>query len=431
MTSYYFRCAVIVSTLLFCALADTANAQSGTIRQRRVAGSGAAPSPATNDAPPATPSPTATSTTATPTTAPPANSSGSATPADTARAYSLLQQKQYAAAAKEAKSITTRDPKNSEAWKIAGFAELNLKQYAEAAADLEQALNLQRTAKEEDPNTVDALAQAYVRTEKFDRALPLLVVATTRKNAGNSSAATGAAAAQPDPVMFYYRGLAEYRTGKVDDAERSLGVAVKADPKNAAALFYLGRIAFERNNNDAAIATLNRATQADARSAEAWTLLTYAYLRRAAAAAQAADSAKADQDYLNAARAGESLFRLKPDAAAATLYSQALIGGKQYARAATVLEQSTASAQKPDGSTLYLLGIAYSRTKNFPKAISALERAAAQTPADVNIYRELGYAYEITKQYAKALAAYQKGAQLAPADADFKASVERVQPAAK
>src|SRR5512139_2897233 len=56
--------------------------------------------------------------------------------ADTKHAYLLLEQKQFAAAAKEAKELTVTYPNDPEAWKIAGFAELNLKQYAEAAKDL-------------------------------------------------------------------------------------------------------------------------------------------------------------------------------------------------------------------------------------------------------------------------------------------------------
>jgi Flp pilus assembly protein TadD len=81
--------------------------------------------------------------------------------------------------------------------------------------------------------------------------------------------------------------------------------------------------------------------------------------------------------------------------------------------------------------TFYLLGIAQSRAKNFPKAITALQTAAQKSPQDINIYRELGYAYEITKQYAKALAAYEKGLSLAPGDSDFKEAAERVRPFAK
>ncbi|HEY3582007.1 MAG TPA: tetratricopeptide repeat protein, partial [Pyrinomonadaceae bacterium] len=119
---------------------------------------------------------------------------------DTKHAYLLLEQKQFAEAAKEAKSLAELHPNDSEAWKIAGFAELNLKQYAEAAKDLQKAVELQRSSKQADPPTEDALAQAYVLSEKYQEALPLLVAATTRN------------ASQPDPLMVYYRGVAEYKT---------------------------------------------------------------------------------------------------------------------------------------------------------------------------------------------------------------------------
>ncbi len=334
---------------------------------------------------------------------------------DTTRAYELLQKKQFAAAAKAAKEVTTNFPNDSEAWKIAGFAELNLKQYAEAAVDLEKALSLQRAAKQEDPNTVDALAQAYVLSERFEPALPLLVSATSRSGA------------KPDPTMLYYRGLAEYKTGNVAGAEKTFNSVVKLNPKDSLSLFYLAQLALARNDLDASIAALNRATVNDPGLASAWTLLTSVYLRRAAAST---DVAKANADYLNAVRAGEALIKVRTDVEAITLFGQALIGASQYARAAAALERAVQGADAK-GVTFYLLGVAHSRAKNFPKAITALESAATKTPGDVNVYRELGYAYEVSKQYAKALAAYQKGSSLAPADADFKESIERVQPFAK
>jgi tetratricopeptide (TPR) repeat protein len=335
--------------------------------------------------------------------------------ADTTHAYALLEQKQFAAAAKEAKDLAATHPNDPEAWKIAGFAELNLKQYVDAANDLEKAVELQHRTKQEDPNTESALGQAYVLSEKFQEALPLLVAATTR---------TGA---QPDALMLYYRGIAEYKTGKTADAERSFNAVVKLNPKDSLSLFYLGQIALARNDLDGAIAALNRATVNDSRQASAWTLLTSSYLRRAASST---DASKADTDYLNAVRAGEGLIKVRTDAEAVTLFGQALIGAKQYARAAAALERASTGGDAT-GVTLYLLGVAHSRATNFPKAILALEAAAKKSPDDVNVYRELGYAYEVTKQYVKALSAYQKGAALAPGDSDFKESIERVKPFAK
>ncbi|MFN2596950.1 MAG: tetratricopeptide repeat protein [Pyrinomonadaceae bacterium] len=394
---------LFASALLTLALASAAHAQSGATRPRRVNPQ------TTNQEAAEQPSPTP---------APRAAVTRSALPqsgGDTTHAYTLFQQGQYADAAREAKQIAAANPNNSEAWKLAGFAESGLKQYKEAADDLQRALDLQRAAGETDTPTEDKLAQALALSEQFDRALPLLVVATTR------------AGKPPDATMLYYRGLAEYRTKKLDDAERSFDAAVKADPKNAISLFYLGRIAYERGQADAAIAALNRATVADPRLAQGWQLLTLAYLRRAG---EAGDTPKANENYLNAVRTSDALVRLRADESSASLNAQALIGAKQYARAATVLE-SVAAGDNTQGSTLYLLGFAHNRAKNYPRAIAALERAAAKTPDNAEVFRELGFSYEASKQYAKALAAYQKGAQLAPDDADFKQSIARVAPFAK
>jgi len=334
---------------------------------------------------------------------------------DTSHAFQLLQQKQFAAAAKEAKSLAEQFPNDPETWKIAGFAELNLKQYTEASVDLRKALDLQKLKKQEDPNTADALGQAYVLSEKFEQALPLLSASITR------------AGARPDPVLLYYRGLAEYKTGKPLDAEKTFNAVVKLNPKDSLSLFYLGQIALAKNDFDGAVAALNRATVNDPRLAAAWTLLTSAYLRRAAVTE---DAAKSNADYLSAVRAGEGLIKVRTDAEAVTLFGQALIGAQQFARAAAALERAT-QGPEAKGVAFYLLGVAQSRAKNFPKAIAALETAQSKSPEDVNVYRELGYAYEVTKQYGKALAAYQKGLTLAPGDSDFKEAADRVRPFAK
>ena len=386
------------AALLLCSV--VASAQSGATRPRRVT-----PVQPTGDA--------AASVSATP--AGSRTGASAAGTASVAHAFSLLEQKQYDAALAEAKKLAAADPKNSEAWKIAGYAQFYLKRYAEAAADLERALDLRASAGDKDTKTEDALAQAYFFAEKYEQALPLLVAATTR------------AGARPDANTLYYRAVTEMNLKKTADAERSFGEVLKTDPKNKFALLYIGQLAFGRQDYATAVNMLNRATLADPTFAQGWELLTQAYMYRGRAATA---GAAADADFLSAVRAADSLARVRPDARSALLQGQALIFAKQYVRAVTSLERAAASAQAPD-ETFYLLGYAQVQAQNFPKAITALESAAAKTPDNAEVYRLLGFSYESSKNYAKALVAYERGLQLAPADAYFKESAERVRPFAK
>ena len=157
----------------------------------------------------------------------------------------------------------------------------------------------------------------------------------------------------------------------------------------------------------------------------AWTLLTSSYLRRAATST---DPAKAEADYLSAVRAGEGLIKLRTDAEAITLFGQALIGSKQYARAAERSNARTA-AQDATGVTFYLLAWPI-HARQFPEGDRRVREAAAKkSPDDVNIYRELGYAFEVTSSMRKRW--LRISAALAPSDPDLKESIERVKPFAK
>lgn len=337
---------------------------------------------------------------------------------DMKNAYELYDKKQFDAALKEAKRIIELDKENSEAWKLAGFSEYNLKQYKEASSDLQKALDLQRASKEgEDANTVDLLAQAYARSEQFDKALPLLVKITSKPDA------------KPDAGLLYLLGLSQYRTNKPADAEKSFNAAVKADPKNSAALYYIGLIAFDRNDFSAAIAAFQRTTVADPKMADAWTRLAISYLQRAAVVAEE-DEAKAKADYEGAVSAAEGLTRAKPGTDATALLGQTLVSAGNYQRASIELEKITV-APTAKAEWLYLLGVSYSRLKLFPKAAATLERAGAKNPKDANTFRELGYAYESLKQYAKAVEAYEKGAKAAPDDPFFADRAKQLRPFAK
>jgi predicted Zn-dependent protease len=377
--------------------ASLASAQSGATRPRRV-----------------TPvQPTTDESNATASTTQPASTSSSAS-ASTAHAFSLFQQKRFDAALAEARQVAAADPKNSEAWKLAGFAEIGLKRFTDASEDLRRALDLQRAEGKPDPHTEDALAQAYFFATDYEQALPLLVASTTR------------AGAKPDAATLSYRGIAEMNLKKTEDAERTFNEVLKLDPKNKPALLYLGQMAFARNDYTTAINMLNRATLADPTYAQAWELLAQAYMFRG----RSAQGPAADADYLAAVRATDSLARLRNDDQTAALQGQALFFAKQYDRAAVALERAAASPKAQD-ALFFLLGYSYFQTKNYPKAITALERASQKTPDNADIYRLLGFSYETTKQYAKALAAYEHGQQLVPTDAYFKESADRVRPQVK
>ncbi|HEX7955388.1 MAG TPA: tetratricopeptide repeat protein, partial [Pyrinomonadaceae bacterium] len=279
------------------------SAQSGATRPRRV-----------------TPvQPTADTASATTANTPAAGASGSAT---AAHALALLEQKRYDAALAEARQLAAADPKNSEAWKIAGYAEFYLKHFAEAAENLEKSLELRSASGDKDTKTEDALAQAYFFAEKYEQALPLLVAATTR------------AGAKPDANTLYYRAVAEMNLKRASDAERSFGEVLKADPKNKFALLYLGQFAFGRQDYATAVQMLNRATLADPTFVQGWELLTQAYMYRGRAATA---GAAADADFLSAVRASDSLARVRPDARSALLQGQALVFAKQFPRAVTAL----------------------------------------------------------------------------------------------
>jgi tetratricopeptide (TPR) repeat protein len=383
--------ACATAALLLCSA--LASAQSGATRPRRVT-----PVQPTGEAASAT-TPAATT---------------RAGAGSTAHALSLLEQKKYDAALAEARQLAAADPKNSEAWKIAGYAEFYLKRYPEAAADLERALELRNAAGQKDAKIEDALGQAYFFAEKYEQALPLLVAATTR------------AGAKPDANALYYRAIAEMNLKRTADAERSFGEVLKVDPKNKFALLYLGQLAFGRQDYATAVNMLNRATLADPTFAQGWELLTQAYMYRG----RSGTGAAADADFLSAVRAADSLARLRNDARSALLQGQALVFARQFPKAVAALERAAASPQAPD-ETFYMLGYAHVQSKNFPKAITALEQAAAKTPQNAEVFRLLGFSYESSQQYAKALAAYEKGLQLAPTDAYFKESAERVRPFAK
>ena len=304
-----------------------------------------------------------------------------------------------------------------------------------------------RAANDDQPSR-RAHAETLVREERYAEALPLLVTLT------DEAATSTPPDARTRAHLYALRGLAELRVGKPAAAVASLDRATRLDARNASALFYRARLAYDANELSRAVVLLNRATLVEPRFTDAWRLLAIAYLRRAAdteAGAAATEpaaaaspktirkqdaAASAAADRLSAVRAGDALIRAegsRPTPASVQLHAQTLIAADQFARAALTLEVEIARIEpaQPEPATLYLLGVAHSRTKNYEQAIRRLEQAAARSADDPSIHAELGYAYEVTRAYPAALKAYRRAAELAPDDMELTSAVARVRPLVK
>ncbi len=326
------------------------------------------------------------------------------------QASDLLKDEKFEESARLSETVVEREPNNAEAWKLLGLATYKMQQYEASANILKNAYDLKKLTGETDIEVLKTYAQAFSQTDKSGDALPLLSneTETNEQVKGNAD-------------LWSLRGEIEYKTNKVDSAEKSFKQAGELNPSDAKTHYFLGQIGYEKGDYDSAVNSLNRAYTLDTTNEMALRLLTTSYLSRAT---NRPDSG-AKTDNQAAVNFGEKLVKMKPSSENVALYAQTLFNTQQYPQAAQELEKIV---DLPDvkSISLYQLGVSYSRSKNYPKAISPLERAAQMSPNNVNIFRELGFAYESTKQKSQALAAYRKVLELAPNDEPLKKKVEKL-----
>ncbi|MBI3654566.1 MAG: tetratricopeptide repeat protein [Acidobacteria bacterium] len=232
-----------------------------------------------------------------------------------------------------------------------GFSHYQLKHYDQAIPALTKYLSLSEKLKEKvEPTTRAALGRAYIFTEKYSEAIPVLMAsnAEIKTNANN----------------YYYIGYAHQKLGHTDQA----------------------------------IAALNQGLAIDAKDVDILTLLGDLYL---------AQGNQNPQAFKQAIATGEKLLAIKNDETTWVLLGQAYLLDKQYAKAAPFLDKY-ARAHLDASSAWINLGIAYSRSSQWKPAATALEQAAKLAPANVGVLLELGYVYESDKLPEKALSAYQR-----------------------
>jgi tetratricopeptide (TPR) repeat protein len=75
-----------------------------------------------------------------------------------------------------------------------------------------------------------------------------------------------------------YAAFADHLAGRSDEARRRINAALTANPANAEALYYMGRIDLDQKKYDDAVNRLKEAGRLDAKLPEVWAYLATAYL---------------------------------------------------------------------------------------------------------------------------------------------------------
>jgi tetratricopeptide (TPR) repeat protein len=251
-----------------------------------------------------------------------------------------------------------------------GFSHYQLKQYDKAIPALSRYISLSEKLQEKlDPTARAALGRAYIFTEKFNEAIPVLI-------ASNSDMKTNA-------NNYYYIGYAHQRLGRTDQAIAALNQGLVVDPKEVDILSLLGDL----------------------------------YL---------AQSKQNPQALKQAIGVGERLLAVRSDERTWVLLGQSYLLDKQYAKAAPLLDKY-ARAHADSSSAWINLGIAYSRSSQWKPAVEALEQGSKLAPTNVGVLLELGYVYESDKLPEKALGAYQRAFDASgKTDETARASIERL-----
>jgi tetratricopeptide (TPR) repeat protein len=251
-----------------------------------------------------------------------------------------------------------------------GFSQLRLKQYDKGIPSLVRYIALaEKNQQKVEPSTRAALGRAYVYTNRYAEAVPMLT--------------TAASEMKTDAANYYLLGYAQYKLGKAEQAIAALNQTLAINPKDADSLALLGEIYFAQVKQNPAMAK-------------------------------------------QVISIGERLAQVRNDEKTWVLLGQAYLYDKQYAKAAPFLDKY-AHAHADSSPAWHNLGVAYSRSSQWKPAAEALEQALKLTPANVAAGLELGYVYESDKQYDKALAAYERAYEASGRrDETARAGIDRV-----
>jgi tetratricopeptide (TPR) repeat protein len=290
--------------------------------------------------------------------------------ADWDSAVSNYKQQKYRQAISDFQKVADDHPDFANTYYYIGLSHFRIKEYGKAIVALDKYLELaEKGGGKADPAARAALGRAYLITEDLQKAVTTLTIATQQIT--------------DDATNFYYLGVAYQKLNQNDKAIAAYESALKLSPKEVNTLDQLTRLLLAR--------AIQSGTPADFQAA----------ITRA-----------------------EQLRLVRDDADTATLLGSAYLGAGDFAKASVHLAK-VVEAKPQDGNGWFNYGLSLSRSKQFPKAETALVKATTLSATNADAFAELGYVEESLKKYKEALAAYEKANALRP-DPQLQEAIDRV-----
>jgi tetratricopeptide (TPR) repeat protein len=327
---------------------------------------------------------------------------------DWENAISLFNQKQYRQAAKAFHTVLKANPEYWQAWYYVGVSHYNLQSYEDS---IDAFQNYIKGAAKDDKGQAAGyyyMGFSHYQLKQYDKAIPALAKYISLLEKLQEKV---------DPTARAALGRAYIFTDKYNEAIPVLTASNNEMKTNANNYYYIGYAHQKLGRTDQAIAALNQGLTIDAKDVDILSLLGDLYL---------AQSKQNPGAVKQAITVGEKLVAVRNDERSWVLLGNSYLLDKQYAKAAPFFDKYTRA--HPDSSSAWInLGIAYSRSSQWKGAAEALEQGSKLAPTNIPVLLELGYVYESDKLLDKAMSAYERAYQASgQKDETAKQGIERV-----
>src|SRR5262245_23352076 len=220
---------------------------------------------------------------------------------------------------------------------------------------------------------------------------------------------------QPQNESSLQSAIRQFEAKQYQEAKAALEQLIGREPKNATAAFYLGRIAFERNNADEAVKWFETAVRLDDKRAVHHHWLAQAYGKKARTGgmmSRASFAGKARDALLKTLELDPGAQDARADLARYYNSVPGIVGGS----AERAMEQVEFIKQKDALKGWLLAGELLADKKKFAEAERALLEAEKRQSDQFEATYKLGDVYQRAKEFDKAFAAFDRVLQAKPDD---------------